>query len=79
MNENKERFSSEYTKALIECVSDPKHEYCYGVDQVPGVVAKMLPAIFSGSASYDGPAIKLTCKRLGIKATRKAILAYVQA
>ena len=78
MSENKERFSTEYAKALTECVSDPKHGYIYDVDQVPGVVAKMLPAIFSGMANYDGPAIKLTCKRLGIKCTKKAILAFVQ-
>lgn len=75
---NRQRFADEYTKALAECVADPKHGYFFGLDAVPAVAAKMIAATFDGTANYDGPAFKLTCKRLGIKHTRKAINAYVK-
>ena len=75
---NRERFAEEYTKALTECVLNPKHDYIYGIDQVATVAAKMIKATFEGTANYDGPVFRLTCKRLGIKATNKSINDFVR-
>lgn len=75
--DNRQRFAEEYTKALAECVADSKNGYIYGLDQVPEVARKMIAATFDGSAHYSGAAYKLACKRLGIKYTKKAIIAFI--
>lgn len=78
MTTNKERFAEAYRVALTECVQNPKYaeDYFYGVEQVPGVVVKMLRALDEDTANINGPAFKLACKRLGIKHTQKAIRAF---
>ena len=43
---------------------------------VAQVAANMRLAILSGGYSHDGRAFKATCKRLGIKHTRRAIQAF---
>jgi hypothetical protein len=73
---NRELFKTTYTEALRECVLNPKHQYAYGVEKVPEVAKAMLRAVEKGSFSHDGPAFKLTAKRLGIKPTRTSILAF---
>ncbi len=42
------------------------------------VADRMAKAFESGSYNHDGNAIKLTCKALGIKYTRKAIEAFLE-
>ncbi len=74
---NRQRFADEYTKALAECVAAQPDFYGFGSDRVAEVAQRMLNAVDRDSANYDGPAFKLTCKRLKIKHTRKAIRAFV--
>jgi hypothetical protein len=76
-----EEFSKAYRSCLLAAVSDPASGYYYGPEQVPAVADKMLAAIASKpyGANYDGRGFKLTCKALGIKNTRKAILAFIGA
>lgn len=65
-----------YQHELEQVVQQYPEEYGYPVDAVPGVAAKMRVAFIAGTYNKDGRAIARTCKRLGIKHTRKALDAY---
>lgn len=67
-----------YTQELTRAVADHPAEYGFPVANVPTVVEKMRAAIEVGSFNHDGRAFKATCKRLGIKYTRRAINDYVR-
>ena len=80
---NRERFRAIYEAKLTEAVTrdkSPPHTglplYAYGVAEVPGVVAKMIPALALGQANVGG-VVKATCRALGIKPTMTAIRAYL--
>ena len=80
---NRERFRAIYEAKLTEAVTrdkSPPHTglplYAYGVAEVPGVVAKMIPALALGQANVGG-VVKATARALGIKPTMGAIRAYL--
>ena len=60
-----EEFTAAYGEALTYYVTKNPSDYGYGVDKVPVVVAKMVPAYVTGTASI-GPAMKRAMKALGI-------------
>jgi len=68
-----------YEAQLKQAVIDKPQAYTYGLDEVPGVVAKMAAAFERDSYNKDGEAIKRTCKALGISYTRTGINAYLNA
>lgn len=77
--EKLEQFSKIYADALMECVASHPSHFSYTIADVPRVVYKMTAAFASGFYSKDGPAVKLTCKRLGIANTYTAINAFLQS
>jgi len=76
MKTNAQIFSETYLAALADSVRDYQSEYGWPVTQVPVVHAKMMVAVERGTFCHDSRAFKLTCKRLGIKNTRKAMLEF---
>ena len=51
--------------------------YSFGLDGLPGILAKFRESLSKDSYSIEGPAIKATCKRLKIRRTYGAIRAYL--
>lgn len=65
-NEDRVRlFTEAYTEALTYYVTKNPADYGYGVDKVPTVVAKMVPAYAAGTANI-GPAMHRAMRKLGI-------------
>ncbi len=69
-------FMGEYVPALEAAVAAQPTEYAYPVSEVPIVAERMRAAFERGSYNHTGYAIKLACKRLGIKHTRGAMEAF---
>ena len=72
---NKDRFMEVYTRKLAE------ERAAFPGQFNPNVTAEMVaermrPAIDRGSYFHDTPAMRKTCKELGIKHTRKSIEAF---
>jgi len=69
-----DHFTRVYHEELTAAVRDYPQDFIWtGKHSVTDVVEKMMAAIRTGSYSHDGRAIKATLKRLGIKATYKAV------
>lgn len=75
---NFETFMKAYCQNLYDAVRDHREEYCFGLDKVPDVVAKMKIAFGQRSYNKDSRAVKATCKQLGIKHTYSAINDYLK-
>lgn len=78
---NREIFKYTYIQALKECVLKYPEQYAwhYSGDldaEIQRVAGRMFEAMNRGSFNHDSKSYKLTCKRLKIKPTRKAILEY---
>ena len=80
MNEtNFERFSAVYLESLRRAVAEKPEMYGPAVAADPTRChANMMVAFRKGTYNHDGYAIKLACKTLGIKHTRKAIDAFLK-
>ena len=81
MNEQRlKEFEVNYVSGLRDAVIAHPNDYLYPVQQVPVVVAKMMKAIRenANNVNYGSHGFRLTCKRLGIKHTKKAIIAYLR-
>ncbi len=76
MTPNNQLFRATYTEALAECVRTKPELYAWPIENVPTVAGRMFAAMDGGTFNHDSAAYKLTAKRLGIKPTRTAILAY---
>lgn len=68
-----------YLPMLCECITnDPDYAYtketCRNVHEL---AHKITLGLVKGSASKDSKAVKLTCKKLGIKHTYKAIQEFI--
>lgn len=77
MTSNRELFAAEYERQLRRAVETRPDQYCWPVEQVPAVAAKMMAAWDRRAANKDGLATVWTCKALGIKHTYTAIEAYL--
>ena len=75
---NVDRFCEAYQEELTRAVVERPEEYAYPVAEVPAVVERMRAAFIRGSFNHDGLAIRRTAKRLGLKPTRGALLAFFQ-
>jgi len=75
---NKERFTQAYDAALRDAVKSNPDEYAYLESEVPGVVAKMVPAFATGNASI-GPASRAAARACGIKPTLSAIKTFLNS
>lgn len=72
-------FMGVYAESLRRAVLEYPLDYTWPVEQVPTVAARMEAAIIRGSFNHDGHGFKGACKAVGIKHTRKAIIAYLSA
>jgi len=79
MSHNLNNFCNEYEEVLTQCVLYYPNEYAFKVAEVPMVAIRMRWAFHDGSFHHIGRAIKATCKRVGIKHTRKAMLEYFRS
>lgn len=74
------QWATAYREALPEAVAKWPAEYPWAAnrpEQVAITVAKMLLAFHGGSYNHGGHGIALTCKKLGLRHTRKAIEAFL--
>jgi len=81
MNEQRlKEFEVNYVSGLRDAVIAHPDDYDYTAPEVPVVVAKMMKAIRenANNVNYSSHGFRLTCKRLGIKHTKKAIIAYLR-
>jgi hypothetical protein len=62
----------------VKAIREHPEDYCYGEDRAPAVAEKMIAACVAGTASIEGLAFRRTCKRIGVKHTRKDFLPFVQ-
>jgi predicted RNA methylase len=75
--ENVDRWMTVYGEELKNAVRTRPTEYAYGLDKVPGVLTAMRKAFESGNYTVtNGPAIRATAKKFGIKPTQKAIESF---
>jgi len=73
---NRQNFKTIYRQKLAECVREFPNEYGWPIENVPVVASKMFAALDAGTFNHNSHSFKRTAKALGIKPTRKAILAY---
>ncbi len=86
MNQEKfQKFSEAYRVGLQQAVeANPENYFTQGAtpeEYAKVVSARMLTSIGGGKhfgVNYEGGGFKRACKSLGIKHTRKAILAYLE-
>lgn len=71
----RQTFKSTYVSCLEEAVKENPALYSFPVEQVPTVAERMFDALYRGTFSHQGLAMKKLAKRLGIKSTRSAIVA----
>jgi hypothetical protein len=77
MVKNLDRFMEAYARELQVAVEAHPEMFAYGSADVPVVLARMRAAVVRGSFSHDGLAFRNTCKALGIKLTRRAIVSFL--
>jgi len=77
---NAQRFAEVYAVKLAEAIVRHPEDYAYEAtpEAIAAVVAKMVPAYATGSAS-DGPAVKATARALGLKPSLGAVKAFLNA
>ena len=76
MNQH-EQFTEVYARQLIKSMGDRPDYYVYPKDEAPKVVERMRPTFLTGTFNLDGsPALKATCKELGIKFTIRDIVRF---
>jgi hypothetical protein len=73
---NRDTFRAAYLEKLTEAHAKHPEEYFYAAKQIPIVVDMMILSLVTGGANI-GPAVKATCRKVGIKATYGAIKAYL--
>jgi len=71
-------FMAVYAEELPRVIKENPDEYAYPVSLAPTVVERMRKAIEERTYNHGGLAFKATCKRLGIKHTRKAIKMFLE-
>ena len=73
-------FSAAYHEGLRAAVEANPEDYDYGPEGAPVVVARIMATISAqgiNAVSVLGGGFRRACKALGIKHTRKAIVAYL--
>lgn len=74
---NLDRFMETYERELATAVEDHPDEYAYPVSDVPEVARRMRAAIERDTFNHDGRGFRMTCRALGIKHTRRAIVSFL--
>jgi hypothetical protein len=74
---NQKKFYDVYVQHLKQCSIEYPEQYKFSEDKAEEVAQRMIKAFMNSKAKKDGPAIKRTCKTLGIGYTYKAIEQYL--
>lgn len=76
---NRERFVEALAEAYARLFAEREADYALAAARYPPVAfaAKMTDGIVTGRAHHAGDGVKAACKAMGIKHTRRAILAFV--
>jgi hypothetical protein len=76
---NTERFRAALTIAYQDLfVTDEEYAYAAARTTPEALAEKMTAGLLTGSANHDGTGIRRACKAVGIKHTRKAIVAFLR-
>jgi hypothetical protein len=76
---NTERFKAALTLAYQDLfATDEEYAYAAARTTPEALAEKMTSGLLTGSANHDGTGIRRACKAVGIKHTRKAIVAFLQ-
>lgn len=76
VEEKLQLFRLEYTKQLQLAIEKNPEQYCYGIDQIPIVLDKMMVAISKNSFNNEG-AIKKTILKLTGKSSIKSLYLWL--
>ena len=74
-----QEFAKVYRIELERCVRTRPEQYWYPVEEVPAVVERMTLAFVASSYNHTGPAIRATCKKMGIPHSRRGLEAFFNA
>lgn len=74
--EQVKKFMATYQANLEAAIKAKPEDYAFPTSLIPTVCQRMEEAFVRGSYNYTGHAIKLTCKDVGIKHTRKSMEEY---
>jgi len=73
---NRELFADVYREKLRECVRRWPERYYWPVSHVNIVAERVFAAMDNNTFHHNSPAFRRTARALGIKPTRKALLAF---
>lgn len=72
-----ERWLAVYRDQLTNLIQNGgDSEYTWSVEELPAVLARMELAFRTGTFSHHGTAIQRTCRKLGIRYTKEAIVKF---
>lgn len=73
-----DRFMAAYEPALYEALRKHPEEFAYTADEVPGFLPRWRQTLLTEDFNHDGYAMRGACKRLGIKCTKQALIAFLR-
>lgn len=73
-----DRFMAAYEPALYEALRKHPDEFSYTSAEVPDFLPRWRNTLLTKDFNHDGYAMRGACKRLGIKCTKKALLAFLR-
>lgn len=73
-----DRFMAAYEPALYEALRKHPDEFAYTAAEVPGFLPRWRQALLTEDFNHDGYAMRGACKRLGIKCTKQALIAFLR-
>lgn len=78
MPTNRELFRARYEQELrAQRPQDTTGAYSWSIERLPEICDLMVAGLAKGSANKDSPAIKRTCKALGVKHTYAGIQEFL--
>ncbi len=73
-----DRFMAAYEPALYEALRKHPDEFSYTAAEVPDFLPRWRNTLLTKDFNHDGYAMRGACKRLGIKCTKQALLAFLR-
>lgn len=73
-----DRFMAAYEPALYDALKEHPEEYAFTAAEVPTFLPQWRHALLTQDFNHHGYAIRGACKKLGIKCTKKALLAFLR-
>lgn len=73
------RFMQEFCNQLADLHAQNPRRYKWPITELPNVVGRMKTSLVYNGYEKDAPAVKATCKALGIKNTYEAINMFINS